>query len=243
MGTEDDSRIQQRHLWEQIAEELRRAIHSGDLEPGSRLITADLAARWGVSRGPVREALMALENEGIVHSSRRQGTVVGTPSALDLQEIFSVREALESAAGNVLCGKENLLSEKDLARLTDTLDAMDKAHLRGDNSAAIKDDFTFHQLIVDLSGNSRFSAINKNMISQNTQHLKGLDPLIWPRVGWETMRSAHQGILDALLASDLDSYRDAIFIHYRNARARASMPRSTPARTGEEPGRVGVDVD
>ncbi len=241
MGTEDDSRIQQRHLWEQIAEELRRAIHSGELEPGSRLITSDLATRWGVSRGPVREALMALENEGIVHSTRRQGTVVGTPSALDLQEIFSVREALESAAGNVLCSRETLLSTSDLARLTDTLDSLDKAHERGDNSAAIKIDFAFHQLIVDLTGNSRFSAINKNMISQNTQHLKGLDPQIWPRVGWETMRSAHRVILDALVARDLDSYRDAITIHYRNARARASMPRVTSARTGEEPGRVGVD--
>ncbi|WP_373068607.1 GntR family transcriptional regulator [Gemmatimonas sp.] len=241
MGTEDDLRIQQRHLWEQIAEELRRGIHSGKLEPGSRLITADLAARWGVSRGPVREALMALENEGIVHSTRRQGTVVGTPSALDLQAIFCVREALESAAGNVLCDKETLLSSSDRARLSHTLDAMDKAYQRGENAAAIKSDFTFHQLIVDLTGNSRFSAINKNMISQNTQHLKGLDPQIWPQVGWETIRIAHQRILDALLAGDLDSYRDAIFIHYRNSKARASMPKVTPASMGEEPGRLGVD--
>lgn len=242
MGTEDDLRIQQRHLWEQIAEELRRAIHSGELEPGSRLITADLAARWGVSRGPVREALMALENEGIVRSTRRHGTVVGTPSALDLQEIFSVREALESAAGNVLCGEEALLSTNDLARLTDKLDSLDKARDRGDNSAAIKYDFAFHQLIVDLTGNSRFSAINKNMISQNTQHLKGLDPQIWPQVGWEAMRSAHRAILDALVARDLDSYRDAVAAHYHNARARASMPRMTPTITGDEPGLVAVDA-
>jgi len=243
MGTEDDPKIQQRHLWEQIAEELRSGIHSGDLEPGSRLITADLAARWGVSRGPVREALMALENEGIVHSTRRQGTVVGTPSALDLQEIFGVREALESAAGNVLCGEGALLSKSERARLTDTLDSLDKAHQRGDTSAGIKIDFAFHQLIVDLTGNSRFSAINKNMISQNTQHLKNLDPLIWPQVGWETMRSTHQAILNALLACDLDSYREAVTNHYRSARARASMQRVTPARTGEEPGRVGVEAD
>jgi DNA-binding GntR family transcriptional regulator len=222
---ETGTRIEQRHLWEQIADELRRAIHAGDLEPGSRLITADLAARWGVSRGPVREALMALENEGIVRSTRRHGTVVGTPSALDLQEIFTVREAIETAAGGILCSDESALRISDLAKLTDLLDSLDRARERGDNASAIKYDFAFHQAIVDLAGNSRFTMINEQMISQNTQHLKGLDPQIWPQVGWETMRNAHRAILDALVARDPDAYREAVLVHYRNARQRASMPR------------------
>lgn len=239
----NDLKIQQRHLWEQIAEELRRSIHSGDLAPGSRLVTADLATKWGVSRGPVREALMALENEGIVQGTRRHGMVVRTPSVLDFQEIFSVREALESAAGNVLCGAASPLTETDIARLSEKLDNLDKARSKGDNNAAAKYDFTFHQALVDFTGNSRFSSINRHMISQNTQHLKGLDPEFWPQTHWAEALSAHRAILDALAARDLDAYRVAISEHYLIARQRASPTEQSRARGDGAPLLVGAIHD
>ena len=90
--------IEQRNLWEQIADRIRTSILSGELTPGTHLVTADLATRLGVSRGPVREALMALESSGIVVSTRRHGTIVGTPSTVDLEEVLSVREAIETFA-------------------------------------------------------------------------------------------------------------------------------------------------
>ena len=91
--------IEQRNLWEQIADRIRTSILSGELTPGTHLVTADLATRLGVSRGPVREALMALESSGIVVSTRRHGTIVGTPSTVDLEEVLSVREAIETCRG------------------------------------------------------------------------------------------------------------------------------------------------
>ena len=216
--------IEQRHLWEQIADDLREAIHRGDLPAGSRLITADLASRWGVSRGPVREALMALENEGIVISTRRHGTIVGTPSTVDLDEILCVREAIEAAAGLAVCDQIDQIPLAELRRLAEMLVKVEKAHAKGDSRSAMALDFAFHQAIVDLNGNSRFTSIYRQMVSQNTHHMKGVDPNVWPFVGWDEMTRAHQQLLDALVAGEGEGFRAAVLAHYTNARRRTSLP-------------------
>lgn len=214
--------IHQRHLWEQIADDLREAIHKGELPAGTRLVTAELATRWGVSRGPVREALMALENEGIVVSTRRHGTIVGAPSTVDLDEVLWVREAIETFAGVAVCDQIDLVPQTDLRRLAELLDKVDKARAKGDSRAAMTHDFAFHQSIVALAGNSRFSTIYRQMISQNTHHMKGVDPETWPYVGWDVMRAAHHALLDALVAGDGDAFKSAVAVHYQNARRRMS---------------------
>lgn len=215
--------FEHRHLWERIADELRKDVLSGALAPNTKLIPANLAKKWGVSRGPVREALAALENEGIVISTRRHGTVVATPSGIELSEVFSVREAIELAAGRVLCGADRHLTKLDIAGLQEELDRMNEAHERNDNVEASKSDLAFHQAIADFTGNSRFSAIIKNMISQNTQHQKGADMNSWPHVGWSDAQLAHRSILDALANRDEEAYAAAVTLHYQNARARASQ--------------------
>ena len=222
MSDSGKKRIQQRNLWETIADDLREEIHSGVLEPGSHLTTADLAERWGVSRGPVREALMALESEGIVVSSRRHGTIVGTPSTLDLQEIYAVREAIETAAAVILCEQEDQLSQRDLRELNELLVAIDNAWEHDNPAAAMKKNFAFHQMIIELSGNSRFANINKQMVSQTVHHLRGVDPHLYPRVGYPAMKVAHRNILDALVAGDAPEIRLAIHHHYERARARTA---------------------
>lgn len=180
------SPIRQRHLWEQIADELRAAILSGEMAPGTRLITAELAERWGVSRGPVREALMALENEGIVVSTRRHGTVVGTTSIVDLEEVLSVREAVETFAAVEVCNLGDEISQADLRKLGDLLKKIEAEKEQGKYEAARNHDFDFHQALVDLAGNSRFSGIYRQMLSQNRHHVRAIDPSRWPLVDGPT---------------------------------------------------------
>jgi len=219
--------IQQRHLWEQIADDLREAIHSGELTAGSRLVTAELAERWGVSRGPVREALMALENEGIVVSTRRQGTIVGTPSTLDLREIYDVREVVETAVAGRLCQQPDLITQTDLRELADLLEQISRHWKRNEPLPARKLDFTFHQRIVDLGGNSRFSAIYRQMLSQTMHHLKGVVVTDYPRVGWATMKEAHEQILSALVSADPAAISAAITSHYAGAKRVYAVPDPT----------------
>jgi len=227
------SPIKQRHLWEQIADELRRSILSGDMSPGTRLITADLAERWGVSRGPIREALMALENEGIVVSTRRHGTVVGTTSIVDLEEVLSVREAIETFAAMDVCNLGEQVTQAELRRLGDFLKKIEKEKADGEFEAARNHDLDFHQALVDLAGNSRYSAIYRQMLSQNRHHVRAIDPTRWPLVGWKDMRAVHHAIFDAVVAGDPEAARGAIAEHYRLARWRATEPFTETAAPAE----------
>lgn len=77
---------------------LRQAILQGDFAPGEHLREVEIAARHQVSRGPVREALLQLEQEGLVLLRRNRGAVVARLSRADLEEVFSLRVALERLA-------------------------------------------------------------------------------------------------------------------------------------------------
>jgi DNA-binding GntR family transcriptional regulator len=81
-----------------IRERLRAAILRGDFSPGERLREVEIAARYQVSRGPVREALLQLEQEGLVLLRRNRGAVVARLSRDDLEELYSLRLALERLA-------------------------------------------------------------------------------------------------------------------------------------------------
>jgi DNA-binding GntR family transcriptional regulator len=81
-----------------IRSQLRQAILQGDFAPGERLREVEIAARHQVSRGPVREALLQLEQEGLVLLRRNRGAVVARLSRTDLEEVYSLRLALERLA-------------------------------------------------------------------------------------------------------------------------------------------------
>jgi|SRR5579859_2382400 len=77
---------------------LREAILKGDFAPGAHLREVEVAARYQVSRGPVREALLQLEQEGLVLLRRNRGAIVARLSRADLEEVYSLRLALERLA-------------------------------------------------------------------------------------------------------------------------------------------------
>lgn len=88
---------------EQIAEALVRDIASGSLGPGDRLLEVDLAQRFGVARGTIREALHGLDKDGLVDITSRRGIYVHRPTADDIREIYELRAALFAfAAGKVI---------------------------------------------------------------------------------------------------------------------------------------------
>jgi DNA-binding GntR family transcriptional regulator len=85
-------------LSENVVGAIRRAIFDGELELGQRLVETELAEQLGVSRGPIREALRLLANEGLVIINVHRGTFVAKPTPSDVEEIYTLREALETLA-------------------------------------------------------------------------------------------------------------------------------------------------
>src|SRR5258708_7155625 len=87
-----------RTLAEAVTEQLRNAIIQGHFAPGQLLSEDQLARPLGVSRGPIRDALIQLEREGLVSSQSNRRTVVASLSRRDLDEVYSLRLALERLA-------------------------------------------------------------------------------------------------------------------------------------------------
>jgi DNA-binding GntR family transcriptional regulator len=85
-------------LSENVVGAIRRAIFDGELELGQRLVETELAEQLGVSRGPIREALRLLANEGLVVINVQRGTFVAKPATSYVEEIYTLREALETLA-------------------------------------------------------------------------------------------------------------------------------------------------
>src|SRR5688500_796944 len=87
--------VASRNLSDEVVDSLREAIRSGLLPPGVRLVERDIAARLGVSRIPVREAIQRLAEEGLVRKVAHRGTFVYSPSAAEIEQISSLRVVLE----------------------------------------------------------------------------------------------------------------------------------------------------
>src|SRR5450759_3561190 len=88
-------------LRDQVLAELRHRIVNGDYPPGQRLTEDRLAADFGVSRNPVREALRIVQAEGLVTMAPRRGAVVSTPDASTIADLFAVRTSLETVAARL----------------------------------------------------------------------------------------------------------------------------------------------
>lgn len=208
----DDERrrvLQARQLWEDVARLLREDILDGTLPPGSRLVETDLAERFGVSRGPVREALRELERIGLVTDRPRRGVFVSTPSETDVDEIMVVRESLETSAARMACGK---LLAGDLVRLEQVLQATEAAYATGNRTHGVALDLAFHREIFAIAGNSRMLRAHDDLSSQLllawTSDPAALRDEVTPPV------AHHRGIFDALAAGDPEAVAAAISVHY-----------------------------
>jgi len=175
---------------------------------------------------------MALENEGIVISTRRHGTVDGLTSIVDLGEVLRVREAIETFAAADACALGDELPQADLRALSDLLKEVELAQRRGEYEAARQLDLDFHQAVVDLAGNSRFSKIYRHMLSQSRHHARAIDSSGLSIAGFSDVYASNESIFNGLLAGDETSVSQAIAAHYRHARQTAartpSMPQGAP---------------
>jgi DNA-binding GntR family transcriptional regulator len=131
-----------------VTERLRTSIISGALKPGDQLNEVELATSFGVSRGPVREALQRLVQEGLLQSEPHRGVFVPVLTDEDVCDIYLAREALESAAIRAIIANGTAAAES----LDQYVTSMEKAEAVGDWEAVGNFDLEFHVALVDASG-------------------------------------------------------------------------------------------
>jgi DNA-binding GntR family transcriptional regulator len=149
-------RIEHPNLTDRVYGVLKERILSQEIEVGTRLRDEELAAQLGVSRTPVREALMYLSQEGLVEVYPRSGTRVRTFTEEDIEEIFEVRTALETLAVRKAAAR---LKPPQVERLRGLWEGAEQALANGDPAPALTLDRELHRLILEESGNGRLKEI------------------------------------------------------------------------------------
>lgn len=141
-----------RTLTEDVVDEIRDAIIRGRFEPGQRLSEPVLAKAFNISRGPIREALAMLQGEGLIEIERHRGTHVTRLSLSDIEEIYSLRNAVERLATELAV--ENA-DDADFAAMEAVIAALAEATESADIRRAVELDVAFHDLVYRASHHSR----------------------------------------------------------------------------------------
>lgn len=133
----------------QVRDMLRDRITAGDLAPGEKLTETDLANRLKISRGPLREAILQLTEEGLLVKAPYKGLHVRSVSRRELEELYSMRTTLERFAFEEAWEKR---TDAALDDLKDRFGRLEQARTAQDISAAVEGEIDFHSWIYDLSG-------------------------------------------------------------------------------------------
>jgi DNA-binding GntR family transcriptional regulator len=139
---------------------IHRAILDGRLEPGSRLKEEELARELGISRTPVREALLMLQAEGLIVAEPNRGAVVRTHDADDLRDLYQLRALLEGYATRLAAAK---MSDEEIGLLRESCDRFD-AIADDDVRELVKENLLFHSAIHSAADSERLSGMVQRVI-------------------------------------------------------------------------------
>jgi DNA-binding GntR family transcriptional regulator len=133
---------------------IKSSLQSGAYPPGTFLSERQLASRLGMSKTPLKSALVRLESEGFLRISPQQGIVVREPSVQEVADLFDLREAIETFAVRRMAGH---VTATDAARIRANLKEQARAVRDGDAAAATRLDTEFHTLVCGTLGNRALS--------------------------------------------------------------------------------------
>jgi DNA-binding GntR family transcriptional regulator len=155
--------VKRRSLADEVTDQIRDMILAGRLQPGDRIGEAEISQRLRVSRGPVREALVRLEQEGLVASEWHKGAAVTDLSRVDVIELATLRVALEKLA---ITGACRSATEDDLAGLRDIVEHMRAASASGADETLARLDIDFHDAVYRAAHHERLYAAWSTIRSQ-----------------------------------------------------------------------------
>ena len=146
---------------EVAAEVIREAIIAGRLDPGQRLKEEELARELGMSRTPVREALLALQSEGLVESIPRRGASVRAYAVEDLDDTYQLRALLEGYAARRAAAR---ISPEDVERLEQSCDRFVRLRAEDDLLDLVQENLFFHNVVLEAAGSVRLRTLVRKVI-------------------------------------------------------------------------------
>lgn len=195
-------------LVEKAYDEIKKRILTNEYPPGHQALEQEIAAELGVSRTPVREALIRLENERLVRLIPRRGMRVTPLSPTDMREIYEVLTAVETMAVELLARRKP--SKTQMKPAVEALAEMDRALRAGDLEKWAEADERFHQLLLEACGNSRLAAIAGTVRDQG-HRARLLTLRLRPKPN--KSNKEHREVLNAILRGDWEIARDLHYAH------------------------------
>jgi DNA-binding GntR family transcriptional regulator len=148
--------IQKKTLHEEIANNLRDMIMSGELREGDKIKENDLCDMMGISKTPLREALRVLSAEGLIRLIPNRGSYVTTPTFEEIKEMFDVMSVLEGVCARTAAEKMN---GKDFSKLEKLHNKLEESFRRRDQKKYIHQNNSYHALVQELAGNKTLNQI------------------------------------------------------------------------------------
>lgn len=179
--------------------QLRGRILDNEMSAGYQATEQEVASILGMSRTPTREAMLRLENEGLIELRSRHGMRVLPVSADDMREIYEILTGLEASAAASVA--ENGLTGQELAELEKAVADMEAALENDDLDSWMEADARFHHLLVAYSGNKRMKSVVDTFLMQAAR-VRKLTVKLRPKPTKSNI--AHAAVVDAIKRGDRD---------------------------------------
>lgn len=196
-----------------IADSIEEMVVRGDLLPGERLNEVELAKQFGVSRGPLREAIRLLEMGGLFKLERNRGTFVRKIPLAEAAHLYELRAGLDATAGRVLCGvitKKQLTALRSLTNQMRTTKETEVAKFHDLN-------LRFHDQLVEFTENpvliDTYRKVAKQLALFRRRNLYAPSAI-------QNFAREHASIVDLIEASDADACANALFAHAQGGKLR-----------------------
>lgn len=218
--------LQSSTLTSVVQGEIERMILSGELAPGAKLTEMALAARLGVSRGPLREAFRMLEEAGLVRTEKNRGVFVRDIPIDEATEIFDLRAAMDELVGRQLA---QCITPAQLKEVRALVDAMERAVRTDDTRGYHLLNLQFHDRLVEMAGNRKLCAIYRKLIKELSlfRRLNLADGVLLPISAGE-----HRAIVKAIASGDPEAAGRAMFDHVMESKER-TLRRHLERQTAE----------
>lgn len=212
-----------------IARTLREAIADGRIEAGARLGEAKLASELGVSRGPLREAMQRLTQEGLLVSVRNRGLFVAELRDEQVRDVYVARTAVERAAVAEILRRDPAAAAQRLRPVIEAMARVPDAASEDGEDAVGRADIAFHQLLVELSGSTRLVRMHATLLTETRMCIHALRRT-YREPG--ARAAEHRGIVDALERGDAAGVDRLLVAHMEDALERLITGDDVPREAG-----------
>lgn len=195
-----------------IADQIRRRIMDGSFAPGMQLGEVQLSERLGMSRGPVREAMQRLIQEGLLRAERHRGVFVVELDDEDIADIYLSRRAIEGTALRLLCQRP--ADDEVFSRIESVVDEMEAAAERRNWADMANLDLSFHETVVAATESKRLIRMFRTLMAETRMCLTELEsgyPV------WRDLVGEHRMLLDLARRGEVDELLAAFQVHLDSA--------------------------